>query len=255
MAFANSAKAQAKQKKEQARAQVKEKFRKSVSDSDDSEALKNLTPRQVDKVVTQALPGAMAASSSSSEPSAPAPVSDEQAPTPAPEKPAAKPKPDIDGAANALFRAGEMHVPSRQKDKREFLAEYHLTAQDVAAVEKTLNELRAAAKAAKPAAPVYDLSDPAQRPTSGGMSEDDAATVARLNGWRVDDTEWKCSDVNHTPKGRVYTDGKSYFGADNTGHVGWGFKVWTPKKKGVLDYAGNTVWDGPTQKWKYIKRG
>ena len=97
------------------------------------------------------------------------------------------------------------------------------------------------------------VKNPQYRPTTGGMSETDAAIIADLNDWDDASKEWRCSDSGHTPKGKVYKGGSNYYGADNTGHVGWGFKVWTKKNHTTLDYAGNTVWDGTA--WKHIARG
>jgi hypothetical protein len=101
--------------------------------------------------------------------------------------------------------------------------------------------------------PPSSVEDPENRPTEGGMVEGDAAVIADLNGWWLDTKKYTCSDKSHAPKGKVYTDGTSFYGADNTGHVGWGFKVWTRKKGNELQYEGNLVWDGTT--WKHIPRG
>jgi hypothetical protein len=100
-----------------------------------------------------------------------------------------------------------------------------------------------------------DVSVPENRPTTGGMVEGDAAIIAEANGWEDVSGNWSCDDTSHTPKGKVYYDKSSgsYYGADNTGHVGWGFKVWTKKNKTTLSYKGNVVWDGT--EWKYISRG
>lgn len=95
--------------------------------------------------------------------------------------------------------------------------------------------------------------NPAYRPQEGGMSETEAAIIADENDWDDVSKEWRCSDRAHTPKGKVYKQGSNYYGADNTGHVGWGFKVWTKKNHTTLDYAGNLVWDGTG--WKHIARG
>ena len=60
------------------------------------------------------------------------------------------------------------------------------------------------------------------------MVEEDAKVIADLNGWGLVNQDFTCRDRAHTPKGRVYlnSDTGAYYGADNTGHVGWGFKVW-----------------------------
>ncbi|MFC5452440.1 eCIS core domain-containing protein [Paenibacillus aestuarii] len=100
-----------------------------------------------------------------------------------------------------------------------------------------------------------DVSIPENRPTSGGMVEGDAAIIAEMNGWGDVSGDWSCDDPSHTPKGKVYYNrsSNSYYGADNTGHVGWGFKVWSKKNKTTLSYKGNVVWDGTV--WKHITRG
>lgn len=100
---------------------------------------------------------------------------------------------------------------------------------------------------------MLDLTDQTNWPTEGGMREDEAAAVAQVNDWAVDKTNWRCRDVAHTPKGRVYTNGDVYYGADNTGHVGWGFKIWTRAGGTWLNYRGNLVWDG--NGWNVIARG
>lgn len=50
----------------------------------------------------------------------------------------------------------------------------------------------------------------------------------------------------HTPKGDVYWDNerKRYFGADNAGHVGFGFKVWSGAEND-LKYLGNAPHNNP----------
>jgi hypothetical protein len=110
----------------------------------------------------------------------------------------------------------------------------------------------AAARAAAPALP--NVTIPAQRPTRGGMVEEDARTLAAANNWVLSTQDWQCTDRAHTPKGSVYEapDG-FYYGADKDGHVGWGFKVWTKKDKTTLVYNGNRVWDGTA--WVYRDRG
>lgn len=91
-------------------------------------------------------------------------------------------------------------------------------------------------------------------PTQGGMAEDEARAFADKFGWEPVSTEdVTCSDPTHTPKGKVYTNGKAFYGADNTGHAGYGFKVWTREKGNRWKYCGNLVWGGA--KWKYNPRG
>jgi hypothetical protein len=75
-----------------------------------------------------------------------------------------------------------------------------------------------------------------------GMAEDEARVLAEFHGMEdVSDDRWVCSDRPHSPKGRVYQLGNRYYGADNTGHVGFSFKIWSKAKKGAwtLDYLGN----------------
>ncbi|WP_197286121.1 eCIS core domain-containing protein [Paenibacillus sp. FJAT-27812] len=100
-----------------------------------------------------------------------------------------------------------------------------------------------------------DVSVPENRPTSGGMVEGDAATIADLNEWEEDTAEYDCTDRAHSPKGKVYYDSrtKRYYGADNTGHVGWGFKIWVKKDKTTLIYKGNLIWSGT--EWVENARG
>ena len=157
----------------------------------------------------------------------------------------------IDTAAAALFATGTIRISASQF-KGKFLKDHEVTSKDLAAVQVALDGLRAA-RAPAAAAAVVDVRNPADRPTSGGMTEGDAAAIAGDNEWTVDNRSWTCSDRGHTPKGRLYTNGDSFYGADNTGHVGWGFKVWTKKDKTTLDYAGNLVWSGTA--WVHRARG
>jgi hypothetical protein len=95
-----------------------------------------------------------------------------------------------------------------------------------------------------------------QWPTSGGMEEGEGSQIAAQLGWtQVNSTKFTCDEPSHTPKGKVYTNGDVFYGADNTGHVGWGFKVWTTKKGNMLHYAGNIVWKGTALGWVYKARG
>jgi hypothetical protein len=87
----------------------------------------------------------------------------------------------------------------------------------------------------------------------GGMSETDAGDLAEYYEWDVATaSEWSCKDRSHTPKGRVYTDGKgNYWGADNTGHAGFAFKYWTGSPKD-LTYRGNVPHHDP---FAVVQRG
>jgi hypothetical protein len=158
---------------------------------------------------------------------------------------------DVDSAAMALFKDGIITVKNSHL-KPKFLKEHDITKGDLSKIQEALNELRE--NAPKPKAKKdRDVSNPDERPTTGGMSEGDGAVIAELNGWIQDTTEWRCDEPSHKPKGKVYTDSSVYYGADNTGHVGWGFKVWTKKKGTMLHYAGNTTWSGT--EWVYHDRG
>lgn len=91
-------------------------------------------------------------------------------------------------------------------------------------------------------------------PTQGGMAEDEARVFADRFGWEAVSTEdVTCTDPTHTPKGKVYTNGKVFYGADNTGHAGYGFKVWVREKGNRWKYCGNLVWGGA--EWHYNPRG
>lgn len=75
-----------------------------------------------------------------------------------------------------------------------------------------------------------------------GMSEDEARQLADYHDMEdISSSKWTCSDKPHSPKGKVYKLGSGYYGADNTGHVGFCFKIWSKAKKGkwTLDYEGN----------------
>jgi hypothetical protein len=158
---------------------------------------------------------------------------------------------DVDTAAAALFKDGFVTVKARDLNKK-FLEEHKIAKSDLGNIQVALNTLRE--NAPKPKAKKdRDVTNPDERPTTGGMSEGDGAVIADLNGWAQDTTGWRCDEPSHSPKGKVYTDGSVYYGADNTGHVGWGFKVWTKKKGTMLHYAGNTTWDG--EAWAYHDRG
>lgn len=157
----------------------------------------------------------------------------------------------VDTAAEALLKQGVIKVKKTDLSGK-FAKTHNVSGSDLEGVQTALNALRAN-KPVAPKAATKNVRNPADRPTTGGMMEVDAAVIAELNGWTESGKDWKCSDSSHTPKGKVYTDGTIYYGADNTGHVGWGFKVWTKKNATTLTYAGNTVWDGAD--WQYISRG
>ena len=76
----------------------------------------------------------------------------------------------------------------------------------------------------------------------GGMDDTDAQTLANFYGWeRKTSSNWFCpSDKSHTPKGAVFYDATRdrYFGGDNSGHVGFCFKVWSGSKENNLTYLG-----------------
>ncbi|MDB4286141.1 DUF4157 domain-containing protein [bacterium] len=77
------------------------------------------------------------------------------------------------------------------------------------------------------------------------MTEVDAKRLANYFGLQdVSNTKWSCPDQTHSPQGKVYYSKKTktYYGADMTGNMGFGFNVWVPSAKGkwVLDYVGNT---------------
>jgi hypothetical protein len=157
----------------------------------------------------------------------------------------------VDTAAQALFNAGTITVKNRDLSKK-FCTDHAVTKGDLDAIQTALDALRAANP--REVHEIVDMTDQANWPTSGGMVEGDGADVAGVLGWTQDGGGWKCSDPGHTPKGKVYVDGSgNYFGADNTGHVGWGFKVWLKKNKTTLDYAGNYSWDGA--QWVHDARG
>jgi hypothetical protein len=157
----------------------------------------------------------------------------------------------VDTAADELYRAGIITVKPRDLSKK-FMTTHEVAKSDLDAIQTALTALRDANP--REVRAVVDMTDSANWPTAGGMVEGDGATVAGTLGWTQDTGTWSCSDRAHTPKGKVYEDGRgNYFGADNTGHVGWGFKVWLKKNKTTLDYAGNYSWDGTG--WVHDARG
>jgi hypothetical protein len=157
----------------------------------------------------------------------------------------------VDTAAQALFNAGTITVKNKDLSKK-FCTDHAVSKGDLGDIQTALDALRAANP--REVHEVVDMTDQANWPTEGGMVEGDGADVAGVLGWAEDGSRWNCSDRGHTPKGRVYVDGSgNYFGADNTGHVGWGFKVWIKKNKTTLDYAGNYSWNG--NEWVHDARG
>ncbi|MFQ6026091.1 MAG: DUF4157 domain-containing protein [Dehalococcoidia bacterium] len=88
-----------------------------------------------------------------------------------------------------------------------------------------------------------------------GMTEVDAKELADYHGMEdVSSDKWICPDDKpHTPKGKLYQKGNRYYGADNTGHVGFCFKIWKKSGKGKwsLEYLGNITHNLKTQ----INRG
>lgn len=156
-------------------------------------------------------------------------------------------------AAQALFDAGSIKVTAKNL-KGKFANTHAIDKTDKAAIQTALDLLRAASPVAPAGAGPVDMTNNANWPTAGGMSEADGAVVAgTLDYHEVKSTKMTCSDPLHTPKGHVYSNGSAYYGADKDGHVGWGFKVWEKKKGNMLDYKGNITWDGT--KWNYKDRG
>ena len=80
---------------------------------------------------------------------------------------------------------------------------------------------------------------------AGGMSETECEKIANYFHWKKIEkaTKFSCTDKPHTPKGNLYIDSNGiYFGADNIGHAGFGFKVWEKgTSKNELLYRGNYV--------------
>ncbi len=157
---------------------------------------------------------------------------------------------DVDSAATELRSQGIITVKNSHL-KAKFLRDHGITKNQIGDIQARMDELRGEGGTTTPT--VVDMSLEENWRTEGGMREDEAAGVARANNWTVDNTNWRCRDVAHTPKGRVYTNGDVYYGADNTGHVGWGFKIWTRDGGTWLRYAGNMVWTGTA--WNVIPRG
>lgn len=157
----------------------------------------------------------------------------------------------VASAASALFATGVKEVKRSMLNGR-FCKDHEVETTDLAAIQTALDALREAAPAKKAVA-IADVTIPANRPTTGGMVEEDATKLAASLGWTQVTGAFTCTDPSHSPKGKIYTNGESFYGADNTGHVGWGFKVWTKKNKTTLNYSGNITWDGT--EWKHHARG
>lgn len=175
---------------------------------------------------------------------------------------------DVNTAAQALFDAGKTGVFVKDFTP-DFNQTHGVTKSDQAAIKKQLQELIKKAPPKKEVAPKKltatekkeakladnPMNDQANWRTGQiGMTDDEGAGVAHNKGWIDDDTKYTCDDDSHTPNGAVFTDGKNFYGPDNTGHVGWGFKVWIKgNKKNQLMYQGNTYWTGT--EWKHDARG
>ena len=171
---------------------------------------------------------------------------------PAPYTPGAAPvQRDVASAALALRQQGVFEVKKNQL-KGKFARDHGISANDLAAIQAEVTRLREAAPQAE-VAEVVDMTDNSNWPTGrSGMVEGDAETVAGVNGWWETSNAFRCT--GHNPNGKVYTDGKQFFGADNTGHSGWGFKVWlNGKKPTIKTYAGNYNWNGAN--WVHDDRG
>ena len=161
----------------------------------------------------------------------------------------------VDTAAEELHGRG-MKTVKKSDLKGKFAKEHGISVTDLKAIQTALDGLRAAAGPVVQVVPP-DMTDNANWPVGQyGMVEGDGATVAATLGWDAagSKSDWGCSDPAHSPNGKVYKDGQNnYFGADNTGHVGWGFKVWLKKDNKTLDYAGNYFWNGNA--WVHHDRG
>jgi hypothetical protein len=161
---------------------------------------------------------------------------------------------DVDSAAQDLYQGGIKKVTSKLLNG-PFRRKHSVTQQQLEDIQTRLDEIRQEHDDGGQQQEIPSVADPRNRPTQGGMVEEDARVIADLNGWELSNQTFTCTDKSHTPKGNVYysRDNGAYYGADNTGHVGWGFKVWTKIDKTTLKYNGNLVWDG--DEWKHISRG
>ncbi len=159
---------------------------------------------------------------------------------------------DVESAAQAFYRGGFINLKPRDLTAK-FMREHGITKTDLEAIQARLTELRDEGGTTT-RREIVDMTDPTNWPTAGGMVEEDARAVARHYGWVEVTESFECTDRAHTPKGRVYmNDEGGYLGADNTGHVGWGFKIWTKVRKGWLKYEGNMTWNG--RDWTVNRRG
>jgi hypothetical protein len=161
----------------------------------------------------------------------------------------------IDTAAEAFFRLGTVKIKERDL-KKPFCTEHKIEKSQLPEVQTKLDKLRADSKAGLQVAQSVDMTNQANWPVGQiGMVETDAKVIAEQQNWDCLNSNFSCSDSTHTPKGKLYFDKASntYYGADNTGHVGWGFKVWQKRDKTTLDYKGNIVWDGA--RWNHNARG
>jgi len=159
---------------------------------------------------------------------------------------------DVDSAAAALRGQGIITVKNSHLTSK-FLREHSITKSQLSEIQVALDLLRAQAPSTSTTTTV-DLTDQSNWPTTGGMREDEATIVANYYDWTETTESFRCTDPSHTPKGRVYiNDQGGYLGADNTGHVGWGFKIWSKVRKGFLKYEGNMVWNGSA--WTVNGRG
>lgn len=116
-------------------------------------------------------------------------------------------------------------------------AGYESTEGEIKLLGHALDNVRAAPPAAAPAR--ADV-------RKEGMTETDAREIADARGWTLVE-KWdydKRADTSHRPKGKVYTDGERFFSADNTGHVGFGFKRFSGSAKS-LSYEGNVSANDP----------
>jgi hypothetical protein len=269
MAFVTDSAAKEKQSKEQVKANVKAKLKDQIKEVD-QDTLKKV-PKGKEKAVARAAArlsekdrlddsssdGEKEVSTSSASSTfakkEPKPDGEKEVSTSSASSTFAKkePKPDLDGAAKRLWQGGIITV-NRKALSKDIRTDYHVTDKDMGDIQSKLTALRQASPSTKKTT-TLDMRIPANRPTTGGMQEGDAMVIGAQNGWEIVDETFTCTDRSHTPKGRLFTNNAgAYYGADNSGHVGWGFKVWTSDGYKNLKYQGNFVWDG--DKWKHIAR-
>ncbi len=148
-----------------------------------------------------------------------------------------------------IFRFVEEHPPTADDyDRYGYQAARYdaLEALGFTATDEEFTALGKAFEIAKGTGGQSESDDDDDEPAARGMTETDAAEIAAEKGWTLV-PNWKydkTADRSHKPKGKVYTDGKSFYGADNTGHVGFAFKKWTGAAR-KLAYAGNVTPDKP----------